>query len=174
MLVSVETLDRRHIDVILGVMQIAPHVQAIQSDLAAAAALGDEATAEAGRRLSQALESSLHLRLLDLLTEVAAGVSGQLSSGRVDVRLAGRDPELVVVEDEPAETPAAAPSGDEAETARITLRLPESLKLQAEGEAAREGVSTNTWLVRAVTRALEPRRTSRIRTGNRLQGYAQS
>ena len=40
--------------------------------------------------------------------------------------------------------------------------------------AAREGVSTNTWLVRAVTRALEPRRTSRIRTGNRLQGYAQS
>ena len=59
------------------------------------------------------------------------------------------------------------------ETARITLRLPEGLKARAEAAAAREGASTNTWLVRAVSRALEPR-TTRIRTGNRLQGYAQS
>lgn len=158
-------------------MQMAPHVQAIQGDLAAAAALGDEASTEAGRRLSQALESSLHLRLLDLLTEVAADLSRQLSSGRVDVRLAGRDPELVVVEDEPEPAEAAGTfgfAGDEIETARITLRLPESLKLQAEGAAAREGVSTNTWLVRAIAQALEPRRAPRMRTGNRLQGYAQS
>ena len=158
-------------------MQTAPHVQAIQGDLAAAAALGDEASTEAGRRLSQALESSLHLRLLDLLTEVAADLSRQLSSGRVDVRLAGRDPELVVVEDEPEPAEAAGTlgfAGDEVETARITLRLPESLKPQAEAAAAREGVSTNTWLVRAIARALEPRTAPRIRTGNRLQGYAQS
>jgi len=158
-------------------MQMAPHVQAIQGDLAAAAALGDEASTEAGRRLSQALESSLHLRLLDLLTEVAADLSRQLSSGRVDVRLAGRDPELVVVEDDPEPAEAAGTfgfAGDEIETARITLRLPESLKLQAEGAAAREGVSTNTWLVRAIAQALEPRRAPRMRTGNRLQGYAQS
>ena len=158
-------------------MQMAPHVQAIQGDLAAAAALGDEASTEAGRRLSQALESSLHLRLLDLLTEVAADLSRQLSSGRVDVRLAGRDPELVVVEDEPEPAEPAGTfgfAGDEIETARITLRLPESLKLQAEGAAAREGVSTNTWLVRAIAQALEPRRAPRMRTGNRLQGYAQS
>ena len=158
-------------------MQMAPHVQAIQGDLAAAAALGDEASTEAGRRLSQALESSLHLRLLDLLTEVAADLSRQLSSGRVDVRLAGRDPELVVVEDEPEPAETAGTfgfAGDEIETARITLRLPESLKLQAEGAAAREGASTNTWLVRAIAQALEPRRAPRMRTGNRLQGYAQS
>lgn len=157
---------------------MAPHVQAIQGDLAAAAALGDEASTQAAQRLSQALESSLHLRILDLLTEAAADLSRQLSTGRVDVRLAGRDPELVVVEEEhePAE-PAAATfgfAGDEIETARITLRLPESLKLQAEGAAAREGVSTNTWLTRAVAQALEPRRAPRMRTGNRLQGYAQS
>jgi len=159
-------------------MQMAPHVQAIQGDLAAAAALGDEASTRAAQRLSQALESSLHLRILDLLTEVAADLSRQLSTGRVDVRLAGRDPELVVVEEEhePPE-PAAGTfgfAGDEIETARITLRLPESLKLQAEGAAAREGVSTNTWLVRAVAQALEPRRPPRMRTGNRLQGFAQS
>ena len=159
-------------------MQMAPHVQAIQGDLAAAAALGDEASTQAAQRLSQALESSLHLRILDLLTEVAADLSRQLSSGRVDVRLAGRDPELVFVEEEHEPAEAAAGTfgfaGDEIETTRITLRLPESLKLQAEGAAAREGVSTNTWLVRAVAQALEPRRPPRMRTGNRLQGFAQS
>jgi hypothetical protein len=153
-------------------MQTANYVQAIQADLAAAASLGDEATAEAGRRLSLAVESSLHLRLLDLLTEVSVGLSAQLSSGRVEVRLSGREPELVVIDEEPAGAQPAAP-GDEGETARITLRLPEGLKAHAEAAAAREGVSTNTWLVRAVARALEPRPT-RIRTGNRLQGYAQS
>jgi hypothetical protein len=152
-------------------MQTAPYVQAIQADLAAAASLGDEATADAGRRLSLAVESSLHLRLLDLLTEVSLDLSAQLSSGRVEVRLAGREPQLVVVEDEPADTQTS--TVDEGETSRITLRLPEALKAQAEAAAAREGVSTNTWLVRAVARALEPR-TTRIRTGNRLQGYAQS
>jgi hypothetical protein len=153
-------------------METASYVQAIQGDLAAAASLGDEATAEAGRRLSLAVESSLHLRLLDLLTEVSVGLSAQLSSGRVEVRLSGREPELVVIEEEPAAAQPAA-AGDEGETARITLRLPEGLKAQAEAAAAREGISTNTWLVRAVARALEPR-TTRIRTGNRLQGYAQS
>ena len=153
-------------------METAGYVQAIQADLAAAAALGDEATAEAGRRLSVAVESSLHLRLLDLLTEVSVGLSAQLSSGHVEVRLSGREPELVVIEEEPASAQPAA-GGDDGETARITLRLPEGLKAQAEAAAAREGISTNTWLVRAVARALEPR-TTRIRTGNRLQGYAQS
>jgi hypothetical protein len=53
------------------------------------------------------------------------------------------------------------------------LRLPEHLKAQAETAATREGVSTNTWLIRAIARALEPRAT-RVRIGNRLQGYAQS
>lgn len=157
-------------------MQIAPHIQAIQSDLAAAAALGNEATAEAGQRLSQALESSLHLRLLDLLTEVAGSLSAQLASGHVDVRLAGRDPELVFVEEERAE-PAPAPTADDGETARITLRLPEGLKVSVEVAASSEGVSVNNWLVRAVARALEPRH-GRGPSGHpgrhRLQGFAQS
>lgn len=154
-------------------MQTAPYVQAIQSDLAAAAELGDEAIAEAGRRLSLAVEASLHLRVLDLLTEVAVALSAQLPSGRVEVRLAGRDPELVVVDDEPPSDSGTATAGEDGLAARITLRLPESLKTQAENAAAREGVSTNTWLIRAIARAVEPRAT-RVRTGNRLQGYARS
>ncbi|SRR5581483_768274 len=156
-------------------MQIAPHVAAIQSDLAAAAGLGDEATAEAGRRISEALASSLQLRLLDLLGEAALDVNGQLPHGHVEVRLAGRDAELVFVPEpelEPEREPGPQAVADD-QSARITLRLPEALKASVEAAADREGVSTNTWIVRALSRALEPR-SARVRAGNRLQGFARS
>ena len=80
-------------------MDIERHIQAIQSDLAAAAALGDEATAAAGERLAAAVGSSLQLRLLDVLTDASLALNGQLPSGHVEVRLAGRDPDLVFVDD---------------------------------------------------------------------------
>lgn len=145
-------------------------MQAIQSDLASSAALGDEATAEAARRLSEGLGSTLHLRLLDVLGEAAAEIGGQLGSGRVEVRLAGRDPELVVVMDEVAE-PLQVGAGEELR-GRITLRLPETIKAAVEAAADREGMSTNTWLVHTIARALQP--SSPAAGGrNRLQGFAQ-
>ncbi|MEP6893527.1 MAG: toxin-antitoxin system HicB family antitoxin [Gaiellaceae bacterium] len=153
-------------------MQLTPHVSAIQSDLAAAAALGDQATAEAARRLADALGSSLQLRLLEVLGEAALDVTAQLPSGHVEVRLSGREPQfVVVVEPEPANEPQPT-TGDES-SARITLRLAEVLKAAVEAAAAREQVSTNTWIVRTLSRALDSR-PARVRTGNRLQGYAQS
>jgi len=153
-------------------MDIERHVQAIQSDLAVAAALGDEASAAAGERLAAAVASSLQLRLLDVLTEATLALNAQLSSGHVEVRLAGRDPELILVEDRGSEAESAPTPGDDL-SARITLRLPESLKVQIEVVASSEGVSTNAWIVRALSRALEPRK-DRGRSGNRLQGFAQS
>jgi hypothetical protein len=151
-------------------MQLEAHIQAIQQDLAATAGLGDEATAEAARRLSEALASTLHLRLLDLLGEAAAEIGSQLSSGRVDVRLAGRDPELVVVVEEAPESVQLV-AGEELK-GRITLRLPETLKAAIEAAAEQEGISTNTWLVRMLARSLESRHSRRGRH-HRLQGYAQ-
>jgi hypothetical protein len=154
-------------------MQMAAHVSAIQADLAAAASLGDEATAEAARRVSEALGSSLYLRILDLLGEAALDVNAQLPAGHVEVRLAGRDPELVFVSD-PEPPDPQAPSDDQ--SARITLRLAEALKAAVEAAADREGISTNAWIVRALTRALEPRAATaaQARGGHRLRGFAQS
>jgi hypothetical protein len=150
-------------------MQMAPYVQALQEDLANAAALaGGEAAQEAGQRLAQALESSLQLRLLDLLSEVALSLNSQVP-GRVEVRLAGREPELVYVEEEEAEPAAASP--DDALTARITLRISDSLKAQVELAAARESLSVNSWIVRALARGLETRS---VRAGRRLTGFAES
>ena len=150
-------------------MQMAPYVQALQEDLARAASLaGDDAAQEAGRRLAQALEPALQLRLLDLLGEIALSLNSQVP-GRVEVRLAGREPDLVYIEDEEAE-PASAGS-DDALTARITLRLSDSLKAQVEVAAARESLSVNSWIVRALARGLETRS---VRAGRRLTGYAES
>ena len=151
-------------------MQLEVHIQAIQQDLAKQAGLGDEATAEAARRMSEALASTLHLRLLDLLGEAAAEIGSQLSSGRVEVRLAGRDPELIVVSDETPDD-AQLVAGEDLK-GRISLRLPEKLKAAVESAAEREGISTNAWLVRTIARAVESRPAKRGRH-NRLQGYAQ-
>jgi HicB family len=150
-------------------MRLEGHIQAMQQELAAAAALGDEATADAARRMADALQSTLHLHLLDLLGEAALEIGGQLESGRVEVRLAGRDPELVVVSDEPTDVGQVG-VGEEF-SGRISLRLPESLKAAIEAAAAREGVSTNAWLVRTIARTLEQRPSRK--SHHRLQGYAQ-
>lgn len=52
--------------------------------------------------------------------------------------------------------PADEAATDEGGTSRVTLRLPEQLKTRVEDAARREGLSLNAWLVRAVTRALDP------------------
>src|SRR5579859_1187388 len=109
-------------------MQIDGHIQALREDLARVASLGDEATAHVAEILSSAIESSLGRRIQDVLSEAALELNTQLDSGHVEVRVAGRDPELVYVRED-----GTAPEAvDEASSARITLRLPESLKQRVE------------------------------------------
>lgn len=149
-------------------VEITPHVEAVRSDLHA---VGGDDDGHVVERLARALESSLQLRFLDAIGEAALELNPQLPAGHVDVRLAGRDVQLVfVAEQEGAAGPAA---DDEGGTARLTLRMAENLKTRVEAAAASEGISTNAWLVRAVSRALEPRREVR-RTGSRITGYARS
>lgn len=149
-------------------MQMAPYLEGLQSDLAAIAAIGDDATAAAAERLSQALRASAGLRLLDALTEAALELSSQLPSGHVEVRVTGQDPSLVFVEEEAEAAPAPA---EDSATARITLRLPDALKGSVEAAASREGLSVNTWLVRAIARSVSG---TQPRSGNRLTGFARS
>jgi predicted HicB family RNase H-like nuclease len=140
----------------------------LQEDLQGLAELGDERSAQIARRLGDALGSNLRLKLLDLLSQAAVELSSKLPSGHVEVRLAGQEPELVFV----AETGSESAGAGEELSARISLRLPESLKQAVEKAADREGVSTNAWLVRSIARAAESRPTHV--GGKRLSGYAQS
>ena len=150
-------------------MQIDGYVQALREDLARVAAVGDESTARAADLLSVALEASLGRRLQEALAEAALELTAQLDSGRVEVRVSAGDPELVLVHEESGGTEPV----DEALSARITLRLPESLKVRIEAAAARDGASVNTWLVQALQRAVESRRSSGPGR-NRLTGYGRS
>ena len=150
-------------------MQIDGVIQALREDLVRVAALGDETTSRAAELLSMAIEASLARRIQDVLAEAVLELNDQLETAHVEVRIAGRDLQLVVVhEDGSAPEPV-----DEAFSARITLRLPESLKQRVESAAAREGASVNTWLVQALQRAVEPRR-STSGSRNRLTGYGRS
>ena len=145
-------------------MDLDPYVDALRADLDAAAAAGTDATRETARLLSGALDASLRLCLVDALSAMAAEVTAVGELGSVEIRMHGREPQVVVVaEASPPEAPAAAsmPPGapttegdDEGATARVTLRLPEPLKAQAEARAGSEGLSVNAWLVRAVAHAV--------------------
>ena len=150
-------------------MQIEGYVQALREDLVRIAAVGDESTARAAELIAVALESSVGRRLQEALGEAALELSSQLDSGRIEVRVAGGDPELVYIADEEAPSEQA----DEAFTARITLRLPESLKNRIEALAASHGLSVNTLIVQVLSRGSEPRTPS---GGNRrrLTGYGRS
>lgn len=152
-------------------MQIDGYIQALREDLLRVASLGDETTSRAAELLSVAIEASLARRLQDVLAEAALELNAQLDAAHVEVRIAGRDPELVLVRED-GSVPEAV---DEAFSARITLRLPESLKQRIESAASREGASVNTWLVQALQRSVESK-SQRSGSGsrNRLTGYGRS
>lgn len=158
-------------------MELARYVDDLQHRLLSAAdAAGDEGR-QLAERLTTPLEAAVRLALLEALSSAAGEISAELAPGSVDVRLRGGEPEFVVDApgpgreppgrrggtDGPAGAAATAAPGEavplpEAEggaTTRTTLRLPDHLKTRAETAAARDGVSVNTWLVRAVAAALE-------------------
>jgi hypothetical protein len=150
-------------------MQINGYVHSLREDLTRIAAVGDEPTARAAELLGLALESSLARRLQEALSEAALELTAQLGDrGHVEVRISSGDPELVLVEEE-----AQPEAPDTALDARITLRLPEALKGRVEDAAAREGISVNTWIVRALGRE-SGASSHRSSTRNRLSGYGRA
>lgn len=165
-------------------MNLDPYLDVLRRDLSAAAAPGGTEITRAADLLTGALDASARLCLLEVLSDAAAEITGKLETASVEVRLHGREADLVVTPlaaaDEPTtEPPAEPPAGDATrDVARLTLRLPEPLKESVERAAAAEGVSVNQWLVRAITHALRPeaqqRTPGRPIIGRRLTGYAKA
>ncbi len=155
-------------------MDITRFVETLRRDLAGAAeAAGPEGHAAAERMLL-ALEPAVRLTVMEVLAQAAAEISADLPAGVVDVRLRGRDPEIVVdVPAQPTSPPAPPPpppvpppggegaadfgDADDTNIARITVRLPESVKVRAEELAARTGHSLNAWIVNALRAATQER-----------------
>ena len=161
-------------------MDLAPYVDDLQRQLGLAAEGGSAETQEAARRLSAALEPAVRVVLLDALSAAVGEVTRELAPGSVDLRLRGREVQLVVTpaaRETEGDEPAGAPLDlDDVSTSRTTLRLPDALKARVDEAAAADGLSVNSWLVRAVAAALQPRqRRSAQRTaraGDSFTGWA--
>lgn len=134
-------------------MDLQPYVDAVRHELRLAAAGAD--AQELADRLSAPLESALRLALLEALSAAAEEITGELAPGTVEVRLRGRDPEFIVSRslDEMPDDEAFVAAYDDGGTWRVTLRLPEGLRSAVESAARRDGVSLNSWLVRAAAMA---------------------
>src|SRR3954452_16321118 len=86
-----------------GVMDLTPYVASLRDDLAAAAAVGDEATTRAGSSLAAALEPAVRLALMNALSDLAGEVTEALGDRTVSLRLSGREVKVVVDRDPSAE-----------------------------------------------------------------------
>jgi hypothetical protein len=161
-------------------MDLGPYVSDLQRQLVDAAANGTEETRATAERLATGLDAATRLVLLEALSTAVGEITRDLAPGSVDLRLRGRDVEFVVTQPTPeADTddrPAVTVDLDDASTSRTTLRLPDALKARVDEAAAADGLSVNTWLVRAVAAALEPkqRRSAQrtLRTGDNFAGWA--
>ncbi len=165
-------------------MDLTPYVTALRDDLAAAASVGDEQTARAGTALAGALEPAVRLALMNALSDLASEISDSLDDHSVSLRLRGREVEVAVERTATAPTdegafyagPASSPfagagafrpgagfgppgrpgpgPGDMGDISRMTLRLVDQIKGQAEQAAASSGMSLNSWISQAVQGAL--------------------
>jgi hypothetical protein len=189
-------------------MDLTPYVASLRDDLAAASAVGDEATARAGSSLAAALEPAVRLALMNALSDLAGEVTEALGDRTVSLRLSGREVKVVVDRDSSGDgadgffagptsspfagTPGGGPGGpqrptpppppppgpgfsgadafnaafgggqgfggrggpDVGDISRMTLRLVDQIKGQAERAAASQGMSLNSWIAQAVQGAL--------------------
>src|SRR2546423_15698557 len=111
-------------------MELSPYLDGLRRELHAAAAPGGPEVTRTAELLTGALDAAARLALMEALGDAAAEITSKLDTATVEVRLRGRDADFVVtplVEPEPPPPPTVdvPESGDQA---RITLRLPESLK----------------------------------------------
>ena len=123
---------------------------------------GDPAVEAAARALREALSPAARQLALELIEQAAAEVDAQLPYRRIEVVLRGGEPTLEV---RSGERVRGRPADEEYE-ARITLRLPPSLKTTIEEAARTVGESVNTYLVRELSRSTARQE----RSGRRLKG----
>jgi Ribbon-helix-helix protein, copG family len=158
-------------------MELSPYIESVRVGVVNASSLADEQTQHVAERLGTAIESSTRLALIQALSDAAGSISAEMAPSSVELRMIGSAPEFVVsiqtAEAEPTlllpdaepspegtgESPTTEP--DDEPLARITLRLPQSVKARVDEMASSEGISTNAWLIRAVMDALADRSGSR-------------
>ncbi|BDF99092.1 hypothetical protein AoKodu_13930 [Actinomyces oris K20] len=151
-------------------MHVDAYTETLRRTLVETSSLGDDRTQDVARSLAAALDPALRLVALQMLTDTADELNGELDGAHVAVVMDGATPHLLVTQadrsddreqdhvtgpDCHAQTPVqAVPEVAEGPEVRTTLRLPESLKQQIDAAARGQGRSVNAWLVEAARGAL--------------------
>lgn len=99
-----------------------------------------------GGALFAAMEPALRQLGMTIAEQAAAEVRAQLPDHDVEITVADGDPSIRV---RPTDGGASTPLDDL--DARLTLRLPETLKRLVEEEAGDVGDSVNTWVIRTLS-----------------------
>ncbi|HYA00415.1 MAG TPA: hypothetical protein VEK76_08705 [Candidatus Binatia bacterium] len=159
-------------------MDLHPYIENLQRQLVLVAEPGGEEARALAERLVGPLEAAMRLALQDALSTAVEEITCDLAPGSVELRLRGQEPQFVVTVPPPelpsaeplqggaTQGPAGWPAGtaeveppvgetEEGGLARISLRMPEHLRARVESAARGEGLSINTWLVRAAAGALQ-------------------
>lgn len=138
-------------------MLLQPIITSLQAALTDHAGLtaADPAMEAAVAQLVGALGPALRLAALEIAEQAAGEVRAQLPEHSVDVVLSDGDPALRI-HDAPS-SGSARPNAEDL-GARITLRLPPSLKELIEDAAQNTGDSVNAWVVDALGKRARTRR----------------
>lgn len=131
-------------------MRLEPVLAAVRAQLGAHVGLagGDPQMEAAAAHLVDALDPALRHAVTQIAQQAAAEIEAQLADHVVAVVLDGDDIELRVGE---RDRPPVV-SIDEELDARITLRLPPSLKRTIERFATVDGESVNAWVVETLSK----------------------
>src|SRR6516165_2027262 len=119
-------------------MDLTEYTEMLRRELGSVTRFGGEEFARTTEMLADALDSSVRLTLLEVLSAAAADITARLEDAIIEVRLSGSEPEFVVTPtaaaqaDEPAEADPGEASDD---MTRITLRLSGPLKARVDAEA---------------------------------------
>jgi len=138
-------------------MHVDAYTETLRRTLVETSSLGDDRTQDVARSLAAALDPALRLVALQMLTDTADELNGELDGAHVAVVMDGATPHLLVTQADRSDeqdqgyvtgperytdTPAhAAPEVQEGPEVRTTLRLPESLKQQIDA-AARAAIAS--------------------------------
>jgi hypothetical protein len=131
-------------------MQVQPVINAVQAALLSQGSLagGDVAVEEAIEHLVNALAPAVRQAAMDLAEQAAVEVRAQLPDRAVDLVLTEGDPSLRITE---AAASPDQPTNEDLD-ARITLRVPPSLKGLIENAADAAGASVNSWVLDVLAR----------------------
>jgi hypothetical protein len=135
---------------LIAAVQVQPIINAVQAALAGQGSLagGDVAVEEAIEHLVSALAPAIRQAAMELAEQAACEVRAQLPDRTVDLVLADGDPSLRIAD---AAIATEAASNEELD-ARITLRVPPSLKSLIEDAAETAGASVNSWVLDVLAR----------------------